>query len=177
MQATVQRGLKSMGQARMARGGALLRLLAISAAALGCAAPATAPPYGTPPASLAGHPLIGSWTTTVTRADIAAGGATDAATQNENAGRFTWTFAPDGTWTSVQESLDGAPVMNPVFRGTFVVDAATLIATTTFPAQYADTGLHYTWSIDGDALRLDVLDPPDPIMPLIVETHPWQRAG
>ena len=164
--ATVHRWLR-----RMAFGFVMLGSLA-----LGCASPGTSMPSGSAAGSLAGHPLIGSWTAEVTRADVAEAGFTDAGTQNENAGRFTWTFAPDGTWTNVQESLDGAPVMNPVFRGTFSVEGTTLTATTTFPPEYADAGLHYAWSIDGDELRLDVLDPPDPIIPIIVETHPWQRA-
>lgn len=149
----------------------------------GCASPGASGPGasqrngGTPPAGLAGHPLLGTWTTDVTRADLAAGGISDPGAQNENSGRFLWTFAADGTWTQVQQSLDGAPVNNPVFRGTFVIDGDQLIATTEFPEAYRDSGLHYTWSIDGDEVRFDLLDPPDPVLPLIVETHPWTRAG
>ena len=113
----------------------------------------------------------------MTRADLAAGGIADSATQNENSGRFSWTFAPDGTWTSIQQSLEGAPINSPVFRGTYVVDGETLIAKTTFPEQYADEGLHYTFAVTGDEVRFDLLDPPDPLLPIIVETHPWRRGG
>jgi hypothetical protein len=129
------------------------------------------------PAVPAGHPLVGAWTTEVTKADLRAAGVTDPGALNENSGRFTWTFAPDGTWTSVQESLDGAPVHNPVFRGTWVVDGGTFVAKTTFPEQYRDEGLHYSWTAAGDEVRFDLLDPPDPILPVVVETHAWIRAG
>jgi hypothetical protein len=128
-------------------------------------------------ATLAGNPLVGAWTTAVTKQDLEGGGITDPAARNENSGRFTWTFGPDGTWTAVQESLDGSPINNPIFRGTFTVDGSSLVMTTVFPAEYRDEGLHYTWSIAGDALTLDVLDPPDPILPLVVESHPWIRAS
>lgn len=125
----------------------------------------------------AGHPLIGTWTVDVSRADFAAAGVTDPGPQNENSGRFLWTFAPDGTWTQVQQSLDGAPVNNPIFRGTYTFEGDTLVATTTFPTQYADDGLHYTWVITGDEVQFDLLDPPDPILPIMIETHPWKRTG
>jgi hypothetical protein len=170
-----------------------LRLLAVAAAIAGaalagCASPGAsspgasspgAPPAtgATPPVPLAGHPLLGTWTTDITRADLAAGGVPDSGVQNENSGRFLWTFAADGTWTQVQQSLDGAPVNNPVFRGTFTIDGDQLTATTEFPQAYRDSGLHYTWTIDGDEVRFDLLDPPDPVLPLIVESHPWTRAG
>ena len=125
----------------------------------------------------AGHPLIGAWTVDVTRADFAAGGITDPGAQNENSGRFTWTFAPDGTWTSIQQSLDGAPINSPIFRGTYSIEGDTLIAKTAFPEAYADEGLHYTFAITGDEVRFDLLDPPDATLPIIVETHPWRRGG
>ncbi|MEO8274045.1 MAG: hypothetical protein ABI620_08255, partial [Chloroflexota bacterium] len=123
------------------------------------------------------HPLIGSWITSVTKDDLATGGVTDPAARNENSGRFTWTFGADRTWTTVQESLDGSPINNPIFRGTWTVDAGTFVMTTEFPAEYKDSGLHYTWTIDGNALTLDLLEPPDPLLPLVVETHPWLRAS
>jgi hypothetical protein len=155
-----------------------LVVLVLAAAMAGCATPGASRPTGaTPPAALAGHPLIGTWSTDVTRADLAAGGVTDPGVQNENSGRFLWTIAADGTWTQVQQSLDGSPVNNPVFRGTFVVDGDQLIMTTEFPEAYRDSGLHYTWAIEGDEVRFDLLDPPDPVLPLVIETHPWKRAG
>jgi hypothetical protein len=183
--ATIDLGRGIQGMARRTLGGlALLAAVAVVAAACGGpgeAGGSTAP--GTPGAAAGsgaipgGHPLVGTWTVDVTRADLAAGGIADPGTQNENSGRFTWTFAPDGTWTSIQQSLDGAPINSPVFRGTYVVDGNTLIATTAFPEQYADEGLHYSWAVTGDEVRFDLLDPPDPVLPIIVETHPWRRGG
>ena len=160
-----------------------IALLVLAGATVGCGGPASTGGASAPAGPMgsgaipAGHPLVGTWVTEVTRGDLAAGGIAEPGLQNENAGRFTWTFAPDGTWTSIQQSLDGAPVNSPVFRGTYTLEGDTLVATTAFPAQYADTGLHYTWSVDGDEARFDVLDPPDPIMPVVVETHPWRRGG
>jgi hypothetical protein len=113
----------------------------------------------------------------VTRADLAAKGISDVHGQDENSGTFTWTFAADGTWSSVQTSVDGAPIANPVFRGTWTGGPGTLVVTTIFPPEYADNGLHFTWKIEDGKLSLRVLDPPDPVMPLIVETHPWVRAS
>jgi hypothetical protein len=152
--------------------------LVLAAGVAACATPGASPPAdATPPAALAGHPLVGAWTVDVTRADLAAGGIADPNAQNENSGRFVWTFAADGTWTQVQQSLDGAPVNNPVFQGTFTVDGDQLVMTTQFPEEYRDDGLHYTWVVEGEEARFDLLDPPDPMLPLIVETHPWKRAG
>ena len=140
-----------------------------------------------PPASTAGtatgaaipadFPLLGTWSTEVTKADFAAAGITDPNAQNENSGRFTWTFAADGTWTSVQESLDGSPINSPVFRGTYTVEGQSLVATTEFPEQYRDDGLRYDWVLEGDGVRFDVVNPPDDTLPIIVETHPWTKAG
>jgi len=122
------------------------------------------------------NPLVGAWATTITRNDLTAAGITEVGLLNENSGKFTWTFAPDGTWTSTQESLDAAPIYSPVFRGTYTVDGSSLVAVTTFPEQYRDSGLHYTFTIDGSSVRFDVLDAPDTILPVIVEAHPWTRA-
>lgn len=145
--------------------------------AAGSAAPASAGPPANSGAIPAGHPLIGTWTVDVTRADLAAAGLTDPGLQNENSGRFGWTFSPDGTWTQVQQSLDGAPIDNPVFRGTWAVEGATLTATTLFPEQDRDEGLEFTWAVEGEELRVDLLNPPDPVLPVIMETHPWRRGG
>jgi hypothetical protein len=165
-----------------------LEVLVLVAVVAACATPGPSTPPGgtapggtahggTTPAALADHPLLGAWTVDITRADVAAGGITDPGTQNENAGRFVWTFSADGTWTQVQQSLDGAPVNNPVFQGTFTIVGDQLVMITEFPEQYRDDGLHYTWAVEGDEARFDLLDPPDPVLPLIVETHPWKRAG
>src|SRR5687767_691123 len=104
--------------------------VAIALAITGCGSgPTAAPGSGTPTADVSSagstasrSPLIGSWSTTITKADLQAAGITDPGAQNENSGRFTFTFGPDGTWTQVQESVDGSPILNPVFRGTYVID-------------------------------------------------------
>lgn len=185
MDATIDPGRGVRGTARRALG-ALAFLAAVAAVLTGCSGsggPGGSTALGTPASAAgsgaipAGHPLIGTWTVDVTRADLAAGGVADPGTQNENSGRFIWTFAPDGSWTSIQQSLDGAPINNPVFRGTYLVDGETLIVKTAFPEQYADEGLHYAFAVTGDEVRLDLLDPPDPVLPIIVETHPWRRGG
>jgi len=160
---------------------AALGALAVAFAAAGCSAGSATPSPGSPGVSHepapSGFPLLGAWTTTITRDDLNAGGVTDPGLLNENSGRFTWAFEPDGTWRSVQESLDGAPIMSPAFEGYFTVTDGIIEATTTFPLQYADDGLHYEFTLDGDAVTFDVLDPPDPILPVIIETHPWTRVS
>src|SRR5690242_2363760 len=146
-------------------------VLACAAGSSGTAAP-PANPTGT-----SGSALVGSWLVSITKADVAAAGVTDPGLQNENSGAFTWTFSADGTWTQIQVSLDGSPIGNPVYRGTYTVSGDSLVATTTFPDEYRDSGLHYTFAIDGSSVRFDLLDPPDKLLPIIVETHPWTRAS
>jgi hypothetical protein len=164
------------GTLGVARASALLSsALAVVVMACGGGAPSSAGSSGGSPA-VAGTPLVGAWTTSITKADLSAAGITDPGLQNENSGRFTWTFAQGGTWTAAQESLDGSPINTPVFRGTYTVDHESLVATTTYPEQYRDSGLHYTFAIEGSSVRFDVLDPPDTILRVIVETHPWTRA-
>src|SRR5215213_4619842 len=161
----------------------LAAILAIGAIAGSCgtrdggASSAPAGPTDDGGAVPSGFPLVGTWTVDITKADLEAAGVTDPGLRNENSGRFTWTFAADGTWTSVQESLDGSAIMSPVYRGTYAADRGAMTVRTDFPEQYRDDGLHYTWTIDGDGVRLDVLDPPDPVLPLIVETKPWRRVN
>lgn len=162
-------------------GGATARRLAFAATlavmAGACSTGATVTPGSSSlPGTGGASPLVGAWVTTVTREDLTAAGITDPGALNENSGRFTTTYGADGTWTSVQESIDGAPINSPVFRGTYTIDGSSLVMKTEFPAQYQDAGLHYTWTLDGTALRLDLLDPPDALLPVIVEAHPWTRA-
>ncbi len=121
--------------------------------------------------------IVGAWTTSVTKGDFESAGLTDPGLQNENSGTFTWTFAADGTWTQVQESLDGSPINSPIFRGTYTVDGASLVAVTEFPEPYRDSGLHYTFAVDGTSATFDLLDPPDPVLPVIVELHSWTRIS
>jgi hypothetical protein len=136
-------------------------------------------PVSTHVAIPADLPILGTWVTTITRGDLESAGITDPGTLNENTGRFTWSFDPDGTWRAVQVSLDDAPVMNPVASGTFVVEGdGVLLVTTDFPEAFRDSGLRYTWRKAPDGgVAFGVPDPPDPMLPLVVETHPWLPAG
>jgi hypothetical protein len=168
----VRRGINGLERTRA------LLLVAAVLVPLGCGS-GTSGPTGSPTgtSAAASSPLVGAWVTSITKADLAAAGVTDPGLQNENSGRFIWTFEPDGSWTSVQESLDGSPLNNPVFRGTYTVDGSSLVAITEFPAEFRDAGLHYTFTLEGSSVRFDILDPPDPMLPAIVETHAWTRAS
>jgi len=130
------------------------------------------------PSSTTGLPdgfPIGSWTTTLTRADLLAGGLTDEGALIENAGVFTTTFAADGTWTTTQDTE--VTVKWPVFRGTWTATGAdTFSQRTTFPGDFAGDVVDFKWEVEGGDLLLDVLNPPDPTMPIVVETHPWKPA-
>jgi hypothetical protein len=121
--------------------------------------------------------LLGTWETTITKDDLRAAGVTDPGLLNENAGRFTATYAADGTWSTAQVSLDGSPVFNPVFRGTWTATADTLEIHVAFPEPYAGDVTTYGWTRDGNELRLTLIGPEDPIGKVITEAHPWGRAG
>lgn len=160
----------------------VLRLGAFAFMAVLLAACARPDATGTPAAGAshdpapAGFPLIGAWTTTITRDDLRAGGVTAEGLLGENSGIFTWAFEADGTWRQVQIGLDGSPLLNPVFSGYFFVDGDVLVAVTEFPEQFADDGLRFEFEVDGDAATFDLLNPPDPMLPVIIEAHPWTRG-
>lgn len=160
---------------------AVLVMAVVSAVAAGCGAGTgtTAPSPGhTGPTPPPGFLLLGSWTTTITRADLTAAGITDPGSINENAGRFTWTFSPDGTWRQVQVSLDDVSILNPVYAGSYVVEGDHLTATTDFPEQYRDDGIRYRWVFTpGAGVQFAIENPPDPLLPIIMESHPWLPAG
>jgi hypothetical protein len=124
-----------------------------------------------------GFPLIGSWMTAITKDDLRAAGITDPGLLNENSGRFIWTFGQDETWTSIQQSLDGSPVRAPVFRGHYYLEGPILVAVTEFPTEYRDNGLRYRWTYANGEIRFEILDPPDPMLPVVVEAHPWKPAS
>ena len=168
---------------RAVRGYALpaLVLLAVSA----CSASATSqapsshsmssPAAGSPAALPEGFP-IGTWSTTITEADLRAGGLTQEGELTENAGVISMTMASDGTWSSVQESE--VDLRWPVFQGTWtIVDADTFRQTTTFPPDFAGDVVDFTWNMEGEELRLHVDNPPDPVLPIITETHPWHSTN
>ena len=171
--------------ARLARStraaGAILLSVGILAACSGGAAPATGVPATAPATAGTAMELpadfpLGAWTSTITEADLEAAGITDPNILQENAGTFTNTFAADGTWSSVMDTT--AAVKWPVFRGTFTpVGEGEMEQVTTFPPEYAGDVVRFTWRMDGDDLVLGVPDPPDPILPIVVESHPWEPAG
>lgn len=118
--------------------------------------------------------IIGTWTTTITEADLKAAGLTEAAALAENVGVVTMTLGQDGTWTTSQESE--VPLRWPVFRGSYVATGPNSFRQTTdFPADYAGDVVDFTWSMEDGALALKLPAPPDPILPVVMETHPWKR--
>jgi hypothetical protein len=132
---------------------------------------------GSASAAMTTSPLVGAWVTEITREDLRGAGIEAEGVLDENSGRFTWTFKPDGTWTQVQESLDGSSVAAPVFEGLYEVDGQELIQRTTFPEQFAGDRLVFTWGIDDDGrLALHLTNPPDEILPVVMELHPWSPA-
>jgi hypothetical protein len=165
---------------RAATGTAAATLIALAFALAGCgplAAGVTSPTAeASPLASGTGGPLVGAWVTEVTKDDLRAGGITAEGMLDENSGRFTTAFNADGTWRSVQESLDGAPVSLPVFEGTWETTGDTLIQVTMSPEQYAGERVEFTWRIEDGLLHLDVANPPDEILPIITGAHPWTPA-
>ena len=159
---------------------ALALVATVTISLTGCASPAGSTASGTAGASHdpapSGFPLLGSWTTTISKDDLRAGGVTEEGLLIENSGIFTWAFEADGTWRSVQTALDGSPLMSPVFSGYYTVDDDIVVAVTEFPEQYRDDGLRYAVEVSGDTATFDLLNPPDATLPVIVESHPWARA-
>ena len=153
--------------------------VAIAATAIGCgvsgsssASPSPNPSGGS---SLISPELAGSWTVTITPDDLAAAGLSDEGPVAENAGKFTMMLNSDGTWSTTQET--DVPIRWPVFRGTVSATGPNSFRqTTTFPADYAGDVVDFTWVLEDGALTLKVVKPPDEILPIIMETHPWQRA-
>jgi hypothetical protein len=122
-------------------------------------------------------PLVGTWQMTVSRDDLQGAGISDPGLLNENAGRFTRTFRADGTWTSAQESLDGSPIHNPAWRGTYTIEGDEMRVQIEFPTEYQGME-RYRWTIQESELRLTMLEPTDdPIARLGAEAHPWTRTA
>jgi hypothetical protein len=148
------------------------------------ASPSTAAaPSGSAMALPAGFP-IGTWTTTITAEDLekvddgflSSIGMSRENLVKENSGTFTTTFAADGTWSTVQDT--DQPVKWPVFRGTFTpVGDDAFDQTTSFPPDFAGDVVRFTWRTADGQLHLTVPDPPDPILPVLTESHPWVPAG
>ena len=113
----------------------------------------------------------------VTKEDLQGIGISNPGALNENSGRFTRTFLADGTWTSAQESLDASPVRNPVWRGTYSVDGDEMRVQIDYPTEYAGDLERYRWAVDGNELKLTMLEPTDdPIARLLTEAHAWTRT-
>ena len=129
------------------------------------------------PAPSGSSPLIGTWVTEITRADLEAAGITADGMLDENSGRFTTTFNADGTWRQVQESLEGAALSMPVFEGRYEAVGDQLVQETTFPEAYAGERLMFTWRIEDGQLFLDLANPPDEIQPVVTGAHPWSPAS
>jgi hypothetical protein len=137
-------------------------------------ASATQPVEGSGISLPPGFPL-GTWVVTISEADLRAAGLTNAGEIAENTGLFTRTMGADGRWTVVQTAP--TPIRWPVFQGTFrTTGDHAWEETTTFPPEYAGDVVTMRWSLDGDLLQLAVENPPDAILPIITEAHPWQRS-
>jgi hypothetical protein len=165
-----------------------IRSLAVVAAlmstvALGCSTtPGTGSPStatGPSAASSSGIPAgfpLGSWTTTITEADLRAGGITGTGELSENVGTFTMTLAGDSTWTVTQDA--DVPIRWPVFRGRYAVTGPTMFQQRTeFPPDFAGDLVDFEWRVENGLLLLEVPNPPDHVLPVIMETHPWQPTG
>ncbi len=155
---------------------AALAVVAMACTAATPSAPASAP--NVPAPSLAALPdgfPVGSWTSTITEEDLRGAGMTDAGLIKENAGVFTTTFASDGTWSTAQAT--DAPIRWPLFRGTYtVVGDGVIDQTTTFPPDYAGDVVRFTWRMENGTLVLGVPEPPDPVLGMMTEMHPWKPA-
>ena len=153
----------------------VLAAVAIGACTATPAGSASAVVAGSPAASLPADFPLGTWTSTITAEDLRTGGITAAAGIQENSGLITLAMKADGTWTQTQQSSD--PLRRPVFQGTWrATGPDTFEQTTTFPSDYAGDVVKFGWKLEDGALRLTVLTPPDEILPVIMEAHPWQRT-
>lgn len=155
-----------------------LRIAVAAIVAVGCTTPGagTPAPSSAPASNPAGSPSgdvpVGAWTMTLTAADMQAAGYTEADLIGENTGTFTFTVAPDGTWTIAQSA--SVPVRWPVFRGTYTVPGSRMIEMRTeFPTDYAGDLVTVEWSLDAGNLRLRLISPQDPLLKVNLETHPW----
>jgi hypothetical protein len=156
-----------------------LALLAIVAVACmppnpGNSAVPSSAPVSVAPGSPSREAPIGSWLMTISADDLEGAGFTDAGLIGENAGTFTFTLTPDGTWTMAQSTP--VPVRWPVFRGTYAVTGATTFdMTTDFPADYAGDVVTVDWSLNAGNLLLRLIAPEDPLLKFQLEAHPWAR--
>lgn len=164
--------------ARLRMAGVVLGALTVA----GCAgqpgaasAPPSAAPAATTEAGATGVVPVGTWTMTLTEEDLRAAGFTDPGAAAENTGTFTFTIAPDGTWTIAQAASQ--PVKWPVFRGSYTVTGEdTVEMLTTFPPEYAGDLVSMRLSEGSDGLTVKVLSPDDPLLRVNFESHVWERS-
>ena len=163
--------------------GRWIRLAVIGLLAIACGTGgSTAAPSGSPADSPRPSPppdfAFGAWTMTLDEADWIAAGFEPSELLKQNTGRFVIDFATDGTWRSVQTSLIGVDLLEPVFSGTFTVSGDILRLETDFPAHYKAEGVYIDvirWKLDGDALYLDRIELGDEFTEVIYGTEVWRR--
>jgi hypothetical protein len=149
-----------------------LGVLGLVAVLAGCGSPPGGSGSAVPISSAAAEAPLGAWTMAVTADDLTAAGFTEPGAHAENTGTFTFTVAPDGTWTMAQ--VASQPVRWPVFRGTYVATApGTIQMRTAFPTEYAGEIVTVDWTREADGLRLQLASPDDPLLRFQFEAHPW----
>ena len=160
---------------RTSRIGAIGAVVAVLAVSMACSAQPAASLPGVP-GSGAGFPdgfPFGTWSVTLDEDDLRAGGITGPGELAENAGVFTMTLAGDGTWTTAQ--VTDVPIRWPVFRGKLSATGPdTFNQVTEFPPDFAGDSVDFRWRLEDGDLVLEVLNPPDNILPVLMETRPWE---
>lgn len=155
---------------RIVRSSGLAAALVLVAAACGTSTGSQAPASAAP-----GTAPLGAWTATITEQDFREAGLTDAGLISENAGTFTWTLFPDGTF--IESMQADHPVRWPVFRGTWAeTEPGILGLRTTFPPDYVGEYIVVRWTREADGLHVRLVEPPEPTLKVHFETHPWLPA-
>src|SRR5262245_3650333 len=136
--------------------------LIVLVAALAVAAGAAAQPAAKFPG--------GVFRTTITDADLKAGGVKDIA---QNHGTYTMTLRP-GRWRFVQKAPN--PLEIPVAGGGYTLAGNGIRFTIRTPAPLNGASVHGTWTYDGKALRFQGMRE-DPSAHVLFTAHPWRRIG
>ena len=112
----------------------------------------------------------GVFRTTITDADLRAGGVKDIA---QNHGTYTMTLRP-GRWTFVQKAPN--PLEIPVAGGVYAVAGNGIRFTIRNPAPLNGASVHGTWTYNGKALRFQGMRE-DPGAHVVFTAHPWRKLG